>query len=156
MYFFSLGRAGAKQRAELRTLVKMNPSIWSSLLPKELNYVVQLCTPFPWFMFFLIFSLLEHCVNLCLDIRQYRHLTKRSLPKALKGLVEPEVFEKSVNYSLDKLTFGILKSSIFTALHFALYLTLFYPLLWTYSGELCLKYLGYSSEYTQVCYLTQS
>jgi ABC-type uncharacterized transport system fused permease/ATPase subunit len=95
--------------------------------------------------------LLEHLFDMYLNLRQYTHLKKKHLPDSLKKYVDDKKFNLSVDYSLDKLTFGTLTSCVSFVIKFALFITFFYPWLWTKSGNLLLYNFGIVSEYYQVC-----
>ncbi|XP_053991480.1 uncharacterized protein LOC128883297 [Hylaeus volcanicus] len=97
----------------------------------------------------LVFMLIEHCFDMYLNLRQYFHLKKKQLPDSLRKYVDDNKFDLSVDYSLDKLTFGTLTACVSFVIKFALYITFFFPWLWSESGRLLLENFGIVSEYYQ-------
>lgn len=109
---------------------------------------------FPWLSLFLVFITLEKIWFRFLDHRQFRRLKQRKIPEELEGVISKDEFNKSVDYSLDKLRFSVVDDSLSFIIHFCFCCFYFFPFLWRLSQSLNQTYLGISNEYADVSCLS--
>ena len=87
------------------------------------------------------------------NARQHCKLSEKKIPEKLRKIIKTEEFEKARLYSLDKSTFNFI-SEVFGLFNLAYFLFQLYPLIWRYSGDLAMKYLGKKTEiYQSLIYL---
>ncbi|KAK3178287.1 hypothetical protein OEA41_000420 [Lepraria neglecta] len=96
---------------------------------------------FPWKRLIVGFSLGQYLFESFLSLRQYKVLQQKKPPKALKGEVSQEVFDKSQAYGRAKAKFGFVSSLYDQVQNYGIIYYDLLPQLWVLTGVWLVRYV---------------
>ena len=121
---------------------------WSGLPTyHQQNWDSSVVGNIPYLQLTLGFGLLTFLFELYLDWRQLRSYSrKQTVPKEIAGLVEEDVFQKSLTYGKEKLSFGIFKGTFAFFEGTILILIGYQPWAWDISEKFASRWIVSSSN----------
>jgi len=99
-------------------------------------------TPFPYFNFYLVSTLLNFLWNMYLNIRQLLRLKRPGVPKVCEKLMTEIEYQSAQAYNIDKLSFSMFTDVVYLFVEIALVMA--FPKFWTLAGRV-LGLQGYLS-----------
>lgn len=112
----------------------------------------------PWTI--ISFMIMKWGLNFYIKTRQYNKLNVKKVPPSVHQFIQPNpetgenvetIFMKSQNYGLDSMKFSFIESIIRLMINIVEIVIGFFPIVWSYSTCLAMRYLGTDHEIVVSC-----